>query len=289
MSLTEKGEVTKPTTSAASMESLHNTQGQEVDQFNNIAHLQLKVPAFMEDSVDAWFIIIEAQFVTSRISTASTKFYTTLSHLPPSVVKLLPKRILTSKDYDCLKEAVINVYEKSKPELLDKLLKNSSLTGRPSLFLQELMSTAERIDVGEIVVRFKFLDAMPSTIRTVLASQKELNLIQLGQLADDLMPYIGNQVNNVMNVNTNYPSNNKKKSNGNNNNSNAKLPFGFRPFSEGQRPKICRYHLYFGKKAKVCKPWCDFPNKANCKMEASSRPNSRSSSPAPSQSTQENQ
>ena len=108
---------------------------------STVQHVAVKMPTFMEDSVDAWFSIAEAQFETSNVRTTNTKFFTTLANLPPNVVKLIPRSILQSKNYEQLKDAVINVYERSKPELLDRLLKNSNITGRPSLFLQEMMSS----------------------------------------------------------------------------------------------------------------------------------------------------
>ena len=51
------------------------------------------------------------------------------------------------------------------------------------------------------------------------------------------------------------------------------------PFSEGQRPKVCRFHLYFAERAKCCKPWCRWPGRKPEKMLPSSRPSSRSPSP----------
>ena len=155
-----------------------------------VTHIQLKVPEFMEEAVDSWFCIVEANFETSRITRSNTKFFNTLANLPTSVVKRLPKTVLQTREYESLKESVIGVYERSKPELLDKLLQKNSISGRPSIFLHELMATAERIDVGDDIVRHKFLDAVPDSIRTVLASQKSLTLLQLGQLAYDLTPYV---------------------------------------------------------------------------------------------------
>ncbi|KAG1650241.1 OTU domain-containing protein [Nymphon striatum] len=42
-------------------------------------------------------------------------------------------------------------------------------------------------------------------------------------------------------------------------NTTGSIPYGIRPYSTGQRPTICRSHLYYGKHAKYCKPWCQFP------------------------------
>jgi hypothetical protein len=58
-----------------------------------------------------------------------------------------------------------------------------------------------------------------------------------------------------------------------------------KPFTDGQLPKICRYHLYFADRARVCKPWCRWPGAKPHTEELSSRSQtpyaSRSPSPNP--------
>ena len=41
------------------------------------------------------------------------------------------------------------MYEKTKPELLDRLMKTTSISGRPSVYLQEMINTASRIGVTD--------------------------------------------------------------------------------------------------------------------------------------------
>ena len=41
------------------------------------------------------------------------------------------------------------------------------------------------------------------------------------------------------------------------------IPLGIRAFHPSQKPKVCRYHLYFGKNAKACKKWCILSSSAN--------------------------
>ena len=160
------------------------------------------------------------------------------------------------------------MYEKTKPELLDRLMKTTSISGRPSVYLQEMINTASRIGVTDDIIRHKFLQALPSTISPVIASQKELNLSQLGNLADELLPYFSQSP--VMAApqqkprHSNVTSTEKTDSN--------PTHFGVRPFNKDQRPKVCRAHIYFADRARTCKPWCKWPNKANCQMQPSSRP-----------------
>lgn len=242
-----------------------------------LGHVSIKTPDFMETAVNGWFSIIEAQFHLKSVSVSATKFYHVISALPAEVVARLPVSIFEQKNYDCLKEAVVTMYEGSKPEMLDKLMNFNNITGRPSVFLQEMTTLANRIGVGEQIVRHKFLQSIPSSISPVIASRKDLSLQELGRLADELLPYFDKT--SVLTVeSTNHNSQSRQRSptpSRYTNNSGMQLPFNVRPFSENQKTKVCRAHLYFAEKAKTCKPWCRWPDKNRCTMQ----PNSRSSSP----------
>lgn len=58
----------------------------------------------------------------------------------------------------------------------------------------------------------------------------------------------------------------------------SEIPNGIRSFHEKQKPKVCRFRLYYDKDAKKCKPWCIL-NNSSIPTLPNSRPNSRSSSP----------
>lgn len=62
--------------------------------------------------------------------------------------------------------------------------------------------------------------------------------------------------------------------------SDISIPVGVRSFHENQRPQVCRFHLYYGKRAKSCKPWCILSS-PHLNIQPNSRPSSRSSSPQP--------
>lgn len=54
---------------------------------------------------------------------------------------------------------------------------------------------------------------------------------------------------------------------------------GYMPYSEGQRPKICRAHIYFAAQARSCTSWCQWPG------DKPKRIFSRNSSPASSRAS----
>ena len=96
----------------------------------------------MEESVKGWFAIMEAQFHLKNLTISATKFYTVLAALPSDVSKL-PVKVFEDKDYTELKLAIVSIYEKTKPQLLDKIMKTCTLSDRPSVYLQELCTIAK--------------------------------------------------------------------------------------------------------------------------------------------------
>ena len=145
------------------------------------------------------------------------------------------------------------------------------MSGRPSHSLSKLQTIAAKVGVGDDLVCHQFLQALPPSVTPVLAASKTLTLEQLGNLADEQTPLLSNQALN-MNKSTkpkqSYYQNPKQQ--------NYKS-IGLTPFSADQHPKICRGHIYFAETSRTCKPWCRWPNKKGCSMQA----NSRASSPQP--------
>lgn len=242
-------------------------------------HVSIKMPQFMSSSVSGWFQILEAQFHLKSIKSEETKFFHLIAALPPDLISKLPAAQLQNQKYSEIKDAVIATHEKTKPELFDKLISKTKLTGRPSHYLQELNSIAAKVGVGDDLIRHRFIDSLPPNISPVLATQKTLTLQQLGTLADEISPFLENQAFHVKtstskNTNSSY----HKNTSSNTPKRNTNHP-GLQPFSEDQRQKICRGHIFFAEKSRTCKPWCRWPNKKKCEIQ----PNSRAPSPTPSQ------
>ena len=144
-------------------------------------------------------------------------------------------------------------------------MSTTTITGRPSTYLQEMLSIAKRIGIGEEIVIHKFLQAVPATISPVIASQKELSPTQLGKLADELMPLLNNINATAFTAQHRTQKTEKSKDN-------IILPTGIKPFFPEQKAKICRAHLFFAEQARTCKPWCRWPKKQSTKILPSSRP-----------------
>ena len=232
-----------------------------------VQHISIKPPQFSPSFCNGWFEIIEAQFHLAKISGSTTKFYHAVSALPADTITKIPSDVLKEKDYEQLKENVISAFQKSKTEIFEKLTQKTPLLGKPSDIMRDLQDHASRVGVGEDLVRHRFLQSMPETVRPVLASQRNMSSSDLGKLADDLIAMSGSgTINAVSDVHVRQ--------------NNYNLPIGLKPFYANQRPAICRAHLYYAERAKSCKRWCKFPNKKDVSFEPSSRtssPNGRRS------------
>ena len=258
--------------------------GNSDDDKDSAHSITIKPTQFSESSARGWFAVLEAQFKLKSITVSSTKFYNALSALPPNLVTNIPADVINDENYEKLKNNVIQSYEQTKPEIFEKLAQKTTMTGRPSLYLQELQSLARRagIDNCQDLIRHKFLSSLPHTISPAVAAQTTLSLTQLGSLADELMPMHNNFCNFTQSQQLSQKSPKHPRERRHSTSSGVSgTPIGLRPFSADQRPKICRAHIYFADRARTCKPWCKYPNKNACRIE----PSSRSSSPAPPENT----
>ena len=249
--------------------------------------VSVKPIAFTESSPGLWFRRMEAQFSLASITVSSTKFNHALASLPSNVLENVPGDVLDSDDYESLKASLLCFYEQTKPELFSKLISTTTMTGRPSVYLRELQQIASKVEVGEDLIRHQFVKSLPSTISPVVAAQKSLSLTQLGSMADELMP-LHSQINTLSSGAPKHPhdGNGKYKRTQVEERKSEGITFGLRPFFSGQRPKICRGHLYYANQSRTCKPWCKYPNKGGCTIKPSSRPPSRSSSPSPNKTSE---
>ena len=243
-----------------------------------VAPVSVKPAKFDEASPGAWFAILEAQFVIAGIKNTATKFYTALSHLPSQTVASVSESIITSADYGQLKIAVIGHHESTKPELFDQFLRSTTLSGRPSHHLNEMRRIANKVGVTDDFLRHRFQQALPSNIAPIIASQTSLDLEAVGKLADELITLFPRDdvcaIGDTHTPHTHHSRQQTRKQTLRHHTPDRTLT----PFSDGQRSKICRSHIFFAEKAKNCRTWCRCPDKRNCKV-VQSRINSRAVSP----------
>ena len=235
---------------------------------------------------------MEAQFQVAKITQLDTKFFHALSSLPPHVVGRVSATVLSGHDYDQLKKSVLEQVEATKPELFEELIRDKTLVGRPSNFLFDLRQLGAQAGVPDELVRHKFQQSLPQSMAPIVASQKTMDLDALGKLADELLPLCNHSasshsINSASlaqnSYNTHQRTHNQPHYQERQQNNSTALR-GVAPFAEGQRPRICRAHIYFADQARTCRNWCKWPNKQGATVLPNTRPNSpahfsRASSP----------
>jgi len=265
-------------------ESSEHTHTQSV----HVGRVGVKLPEFCETSAAGWFVIIEAQFSLAGITNDTTQFFHAIAGLPATLVSRLSATVIAQQSFKELKQCILYLVEKSKPELFESLLGSQVLTGKPSICLAQMMRTAEKVGVGSEFVRHRFLQMLPSNVTPVLAAQSTLTLDQLGNLADELLALPSQQnTGSILQLQQNdrgpyrqrhgtsqMQQRNWQSSMGSSGQTQQHIHYSVRPFNANQRPKVCRAHIYYGPAARTCKSWCKWPTKSNCRMEPNSRPHS---------------
>lgn len=97
----------------------------------SIQQISIKASDFMETVINSWFSIVKMNFYLRSITVYTTKFYTVIVWLPMEIVTKIPLKVLDPQDYEELKKTLIEVYERMKSELQDKLMSTATSTGQP--------------------------------------------------------------------------------------------------------------------------------------------------------------
>lgn len=254
------------------------------------AAVSIRPPPFSTARVPSWFHVLEAQFENSSIVTPATKFRHAVANLPLEVFDKLTQEDITSNNYDLLKNKIVSLYSQPEPKIFADLINTSStLTTKPSLYLQTLRQKASTFNLPDEFIRMFFINAMPSNMRSNLIN-KTVPLNELAVMADNLYDYsylsYPQQAPVYSATQNNHPRARYQDNNYNQNSysqkadlSSNQIPINVRAFNNKQRPQVCRYHLYYGTRATKCKSWCAMNNDSVQTMP-NSRPSSRSSSPS---------
>ena len=278
-----------------------------------VSRVSVKPPVFYRSNPTVWFRQMESQFHLAGITQETTKFHHIMAAVPEDVAINLPIEVTT---YEALKSQVCNMYQKSRQELIEEALGSISLEGqKPSMCLLRIKRKLGEchLEVGDDVVKHRLMQAMPVASRTALSAHISLEANEFAKLADTIHSY-ATQAEVISAVATDRYSKDGGEPNrggwqgqsGRGNRSGNSVQHDYRqrnsfpqqqsyqqptgiqqtstevthrPFTSGQRPKLCRYHLYYAEKANRCKPWCKWPLQKPAIIDPASRPGSPANLP----------
>ena len=244
-----------------------------------IAHFSVKAPAFYRKSPETWFRQLESQFLLAGITSLVTRFHHALAALPEDIACDLPE---TVNDYVTLKASVLDNLRANKFQLIEDALAAVELGDRrPSQLVLDIKRRFS--DVGltadDAVVKSRLLTALPPAIRAALVGHESAALNTFAKIADSMLAVSAATTPFDVNRVDARPSNTPR-------NDSLTTSTSPRPFYRDQRPKVCNAHIYYGSRARTCRPWCQWPvasKPAVLRSDVATPRQSRSSSPQPSE------
>lgn len=165
---------------------------QSEDEFKDAAagetfRVGVRPPPFWPEEPALWFAQMEGQFILANITVDTTKFYQIVAHLDhryaAEVKDIITNPPATNK-YEKLKTELIKRLSASQERKVKQLLMHEELGDRkPSQFLRHLRDLAGPTVPSEFL-KTLWSSRLPNNIQTVVASQSDLSLDKLADLAD---------------------------------------------------------------------------------------------------------
>jgi len=256
-----------------------------------MAHVSVKPPTFYRQSPSTWFKQMESQFVLSHITKSETKFHHVLAALPEDIAMNL--NLDDEADYNKLKETVINSLKANKHQLIEEAMAALELGDkRPSQLVNEIRRRF--VDIGvtpeDTIIKSRLLSALPHSIRSALVGHDNVSVEQYAQIADSMIavakmsssPFTVGKVEEKSHYSDRQSSSCANRNNYSGNRSQNKSSFcGVRPFYDGQRPRVCNGHIFYGNRSRTCRHWCEWPSRPSRMLKDNEKTprNSRANSP----------
>lgn len=269
-------------------QQLEQTQhpAQETNVFRRVEAYAVKLPSFWSELPEGWFVQVEAQFRTSRITEERTKFDYALQALNAETVKSVYQTIIKCQTdlspYTTLKNALIKKYSLSDNQKLQQLLEGTEMGDRkPSEYYNSLELLAGSSNaVNDQLLRSIWMRRLPPLVQAVIQGKENLSTEALLASADSVFEVCDTKSFNVSQISTAtqpVPSvdrftelenrlinviekkfsqlttrRNRSHSRGRNQTQKSQ--------SSNNSSGLCYYHAKFGDKAQKCREPCSSKN-----------------------------
>lgn len=262
---------------------MNQDKSRDADAGTEVLRVGVKVPPFWPEEPTLWFAQVESQFMLSRITTDETKFcylVAQLDHQYAAEVKDVIINPPVADKYLKLKTELIKRLSASKEKRVKQLLMHEELGDRkPSQFLRHLEGLAGP-SVPKDFLATLWSSRLPQTIQTVIASQIDLPLEKLAELADkvheiapstpqvastssnasssaydDLAKQVCELTKQVAQLKARLEHNSRSRSNTRRYNRSRSRS---RPKQPPPNHPHCFYHFTYGTNARKCKNPCSF-------------------------------
>lgn len=163
---------------------------------------KINYPDFDPDDVDTWFICLEAAFSVNQVKQDKQKFYAVIVALGPRA-KFFHSAIAKCNEsanndrYDTIKAAAIAHFRPSETQRLTSLLSGMTLGDqKPSILLSE-MKRLGGDGCTDTVLSNLWLRALPTTVRSIIASMPTATLDDQAKVADKIMEAPRNEISTI--------------------------------------------------------------------------------------------
>lgn len=154
----------------------------------------VKIPAYNTLDPALWFYMVECTFQLATpkpITDSRTKFNYVVAHLPPEIAIVVRDVIMKPDEtapYETVKSNVISRCGESKSQEIRRLLEGEQLGDRkPSELLRIMQRRAESHNIEDSLLLELFLQQMPRSIQTVLASIAPISSEKAAEVADRIL------------------------------------------------------------------------------------------------------
>ncbi|XP_076245408.1 uncharacterized protein LOC143185957 [Calliopsis andreniformis] len=161
-----------------------------------VQRVAVRMPEFSPADPELWFGMVERSFDASGVTTELTKFGYVLGALGPQYAAEVPDIIMAplAEPYTKLKTELIKRLSSSQEQKTRRLLEHEEIGDRkPSQFLRHLRSLG-RAALPEEFLRTLWLGRLPTNMQVILATQLDIDLDRVADLADTIADTMGPRV-----------------------------------------------------------------------------------------------
>lgn len=162
--------------------------GDPLPMGSEISRVAVKVPPFWRNNPALWFKQVESQFITSGITSDSTKFHTIVGSIDASILSEVSDLILNppeSNMYETLKKNLQERFMDSEERRLKRLLRDIEIGDKkPSAVLREMMCLASG-KVSDELLKSLWMQRLPKQTQAILSVSSE-SLSSLSIMADKI-------------------------------------------------------------------------------------------------------
>lgn len=154
----------------------------------------VQIPVYNRSDPQLWFIMCESTFALATpkpITESATKYNYVVAHLPPDIASLVRDLLLKpdpTDPYTQLKTELISRSGESSTQEIRQLLSGEELGNRkPSELLRNMKRRAESLSVPDKLMLELFLQRLPTSVQSILASVSDLTLDKAADISDRIL------------------------------------------------------------------------------------------------------